>query len=160
MTKRAVLLGLAALVAGLFTIVAAVASDAGSSMKTETGVVAVNFDEWRIDAGHLATAGSVTLEERNNGEQAHDLLIVRSDLPAADLPVGLDGVAPELAGEVVLGDSHEAHEHDPGHAHPGEHLQPGTRRRRAVTLDPGNYVLLCPIPGHYERGQRAPLTVG
>jgi uncharacterized cupredoxin-like copper-binding protein len=163
MTKRVALPTLAALVVGASTIVAAPVAGGDPSLKTATrdraGVVTVNFDEWRIDAGPAATAGSVTIDERNEGEQEHDLLIVRTDRAAADLPVGLDGVAPELAGEVVLGEVHHAHGRHAGHPHPGEHLQPGARRSRAVTLHEGTYVLLCPIPEHYERGQRSTLTV-
>lgn len=129
-------------------------------------VVDITFDEWRVDAGGgRVRAGRVTFEERNAGAVEHDLMVVRTDRPARALPRGLEGVAPELAGDVVLGESHSSHNHDPGagqaadHAHAEEHLDPGGRRRRTVTLEPGRYVLLCPVPGHYERGQATAITV-
>jgi uncharacterized cupredoxin-like copper-binding protein len=132
--------------------------------------VDVELAEWRIDAGpRRVRAGRVTFAETNTGREEHDLLIVRTDLPAERLPAGLEGVAPQLAGEVVLGaaDGHTGHggaEHDHaaghGHAAGQGHVRSGGSRSRTVTLAPGRYVLICPIPGHYERGQRAVLTAG
>lgn len=134
--------------------------------RSPRAVVQVEFDEWRIDAGtEPVRAGRVTFEERNAGVADHDLLIVRTDNPPGALPMGLEGVTPQLAGEVVLGESHRAHDHGEGptaagHSHADRHLRRGDRRRRTISLEPGRYVLLCPIPGHYERGQHAVITVG
>ena len=129
-------------------------------------IVELTSDEWGIDAGQAPVrAGRVTFDERNTGAVPHDLLIVRTDLPADALPRGLEGVAVELAGDVVLGESHSDHQHDTGagqaadRAHAEDHLDPGGRRRRTVTLEPGRYVVLCPVPGHYERGQATAVTV-
>ena len=124
-------------------------------------VLEVSSDEWRIEtSGAPVAAGRVTLDERNLGGVEHDLTIVRTSRAPDALPVGLEGVAPELAGEVALGEDHRAHGHDPdGPGHAENHLRPGERRQRTVTLSPGAYVLLCPIPGHYEQGQAAAITV-
>lgn len=121
--------------------------------------VEVTFDEWTLSTSMKSVpAGTVTFSEENAGEQAHDLLIVRTD--EKELPVGLEGVRPSLAGEVVLGKEHPRHEHaameGDGTLH---HLEPERSRQRSVRLEPGRYLLLCSLPGHYEAGQRAELVV-
>ena len=111
-------------------------------------------------------AGRVAVEQVNEGSTDHDLLLVRTDLAADDLPVGLTGVRAELAGPVVLGRAQSHRSHAPGlverdgHAHGGHrHLGPGKRRSASVVLERGRYIALCPLPGHYEAGQRATLVV-
>lgn len=168
LAKRAVVITFA--VAG-FGIAAVGLATGGSGAAAEgsgqpRAVVEVSFDEWRIEAGEAPVrAGRVTFQERNAGAVAHDLMVVRTDRPPDALPRGLQGVAPELAGDIVFGKTHSGHRHDAsasaaaGHAHAGKHLDAGGRRRRTVRLDPGRYVVLCPIPGHYERGQAAVITV-
>ena len=142
---------------------AAVGSVAGpGSASTQPGnVVAVAFSEWRIDVGSSTVeSGPVTFDERNLGAVEHDLTIVRTSRAADDLPLGLEGVSPQSAGDVVLREDHRAHGHagaDGDHAE--QHLEPGDSRRRTVSLAAGSYVLLCPIPGHYENGQAGTLTV-
>lgn len=155
----------ALLVIGLGTAVAGIATgDATTTADTAAtppGTVALQYDEWRIDTSDSTMpAGRVTFEESNAGDKDHDLLVIRTDTPPDQLPMGLDGVSPEAAGEVVLGETHD-HEHgaDLSDADHERHLHPGEGRRRAVTLRPGRYVLICPVPGHYERGQRAAITV-
>ena len=39
------------------------------------------------------------------------------------------------------------------------HVMPGDSMSFEVTLEPGNYVLLCTIPGHYAAGQYVSVTV-
>lgn len=145
----------AAAIAGMGTAAVAVAGE--DAPAAPRSVVEVTLDEWGIDAGAAPVrAGRVVIAERNRGEVEHDLLIVRTERDAAGLPMGLEGVAPELAGEVVLGESAGSHDHASA-AH--DHLTPGADRRRGVLLAPGRYVLLCPLPGHYARGQYAVITV-
>lgn len=145
----------AAAIAGMGTAAVAVAGD--DVPAPPRSVVEVTLDEWGIDAGAAPVrAGQVTIDERNRGSVEHDLVLVRTDRDAADLPMGLEGVAPELAGEVVLGESGGSHDHASADH---DHVAAGADRRRVVVLAPGRYVLLCPIPGHYARGQYAVITV-
>ena len=39
-------------------------------------------------------------------------------------------------------------------------LQPGSERETTVVLAPGRYAISCSVPGHYQAGQHAELTVG
>ena len=122
------------------------------------GVVGVELSEWRIgvDAGSVR-AGEVTFETRNTGAVEHELLVVKTGRAPEDIPLGLEGPAVGLVGKVVLG---KVHKHQPGLTlKRQQHLQPGRARRDTVRLSPGAYVLLCTLPGHYQAGQRASLTV-
>ena len=116
----------------------------------------VELSEFRVAAPHTLQAGETELVVRNTGRVEHDLVVVRTDRAAGDLPVGLNGVAPQLAGRIVFGEPHSAHEHG---GPPRHHYAPGSAKRSALGLAPGRYVLLCSLPGHYEQGQRAPLVV-
>ena len=132
---------------------------AGWSLAGESGGLQVSLGDRSVEpSSRSVRPGPVTIETRNHGRADHDLLVLRTERRADDLPVGLGGVKPSLAGTIVLGEEHDAHEHASkgSRAH---HLGPGESRRRRVVLQPGRYVLLCPLPGHYQAGQRAELLV-
>lgn len=120
----------------------------------------VRLSEFRISAPKRVTAGDNHLVVRNEGRVDHDLVVVRTKRAPEDLPIGLHGVAPELAGEIVFGEPHSDHgrgkSYRPRSTH---HYPPGTTRSSSLVLSPGRYVLLCTLPGHYEQGQRAALVV-
>jgi uncharacterized cupredoxin-like copper-binding protein len=90
------------------------------------------------------SAGKANIEVSNRGPQEHELVILRTDSPANGLPV---------RGDRVL-------EHEAGKNY-GEvdDLGPGQQRSLSVSLPPGRYVLICNLPGHYEKGMHAVLTV-
>ena len=134
----------------LIAAVAAVAAPGG-------GAPEVRLSEFRIEAPRTLPAGESEIVVRNSGRLEHDLVVVRTNRAADDLPLGLSGVAPQLAGDVVFGEPHSRHEH--GGAAPRHHYQAGAAKRSAITLTPGRYVLVCSLPGHYEQGQRAELVV-
>lgn len=120
--------------------------------------VEVRLSEFAITAPQTLKAGRIPFVVRNDGRAEHDLVIVRTKSRPGDLPVGLGGVAPQLAGRVVFGELHSGHEHR--RAAPGvHHYAPGSSKTAEIRLTPGRYVLLCSLPGHYERGQRAALVV-
>lgn len=121
------------------------------------GTVRVVLRDGAIEAPATARAGRVSFDVANRGTTEHELLVVRTDLPADDLPMGLEGPSVKLAGRLVLGRPH-THSHGDG-VGGGRHLRPGGSRVTAVSLRPGRYVLLCNLPGHYQAGQRASLTV-
>ena len=132
---------------------------AGWSLAGESGGRQVSLADRSVEpSARSVRPGPVTIETRNDGRAEHDLLVLRTERRADDLPVGLGGVKPSLAGTIVLGEEHGSHAHASrrGGAH---HLGPGESRRERVVLQPGRYVLLCPLPGHYQAGQRAELLV-
>lgn len=87
-----------------------------------------------------APAGEVTFEVKNAGELPHELLVIRTDLNAAALPVedfkvveeGLD-IRAKLEG-----------------------LAAGESGTLTAELEAGHYVLICNLSGHYEESQLGP----
>jgi uncharacterized cupredoxin-like copper-binding protein len=133
----------------------------GGSEGAGTGRVGVVLDDGSLkpDVAKVR-AGRVTFDTVNEGRAEHELLVVRTDLAPGDFPMGLEGPAVKLAGDVVLGvpHTHSANGHDARRA-ALRHVKPGRSRRETIVMKPGKYVLLCSLPGHYESGQRAALSV-
>ena len=114
------------------------------------GTVHVALKEWSItEAGSGASsfateAGDVIFEVHNDGAAPHDLLVIKTALAADALPVVDGSVDAEAAGEVIGG-----LDQFPG----------GEIRVKPYELEPGHYVLICSIPGHYEQGMYAEQTI-
>lgn len=145
------------------------------------GTVRVALDEFTLTLDRATVpAGPVAFVTSNVGDLEHEIQVIRTDLEADGLPLGLEGVFYEEAGELVLGEPHEHHgaghedgagkhgaEETGGAAHPegaghgsgSDHIVPDGTRRDVVDLAPGRYVVLCNLPGHYAGGQSASLTV-
>lgn len=141
------------LVAGLVALARPSGGEAGGP------TVAVDLTEYEIDVSRSELrAGKVRFETRNLGKIEHELLVIKTDLPADRLPLGLNGPSIKMSGKLILGTPHEhrAADHD---ALRKRHIQPGRARRDTVDLEPGRYVLLCNLPGHYQAGQRTSLVV-
>jgi len=167
-------------------------SESGTPVSAETSLpsrVNVRMGEWffRSDTPRVK-AGKITVTARNVGEIDHELIGVKTDLPAEELPMTDEGLDADRAGKLVIGEPHshseggeaehgddhadehgddhadEHGDHEHGDAHGDEaaeegHLEPGETRTYQVTLKPGKYVLLCSIPGHYQMGQYVSLIV-
>ena len=103
------------------------------------GDVPVSETNFRIAMPTSLHAGHHTIALTNNG-QGHELLLFRTDLGATALPVDTNGD--------VIEDSPMLH----------KVLDSGTalesNQSLAVTLDPGHYVAVCNLPGHYRLGMR------
>lgn len=97
--------------------------------------------------------GTVSFLVTNHGLRDHELVV----LPLAD---------GESAGNRTIGDDNQiAETGNLGEASStngegtGEGLQPGTSGWVTLTLPPGNYELVCNLPGHYAAGMYTELTV-
>ena len=94
------------------------------------------------------STGSITFEAENIGPaDPHELVIVRTDIPAADLPTREDGGFDEEAeGVEVIGEIEE--------------FAPGTTDSATFELPPGHYAFLCnlveeedgELEAHYQMG--------
>ncbi len=101
--------------------------------------VAITLDDYSIEPSPpTVSAGAITFKVDNVGATEHEMVVIRTDVDAADIPV----------------ENHEANEEAPGMTPIGEveDVQPGASTDLKLTLEPGRYLLLCNIAKHFERG--------
>jgi hypothetical protein len=124
-----------------------------SSASDET--VAVTLDEWSVTPGSdSAAAGAVTFEVANEGDDAHELVVVRAD-DVASLPLNDE----EIVDEEALGAGDFIGEVE---AFPSGESCEGT-----FDLEPASYVLFCniveeeegEIENHFKLGMATEFTV-
>jgi uncharacterized cupredoxin-like copper-binding protein len=116
--------------------------------------VNVTLQEWAVvpDA-ESAPAGEVTFVVTNDGpDDVHEFVIIRTDLDPGDLPTDATGTVDEAGGEMEVIDEIED-------------LAVGDTQEVIVTLEAGNYVLICNVysadeqEAHYAEGMRIAFTV-
>ena len=118
--------------------------------------IAVELREWSVVPARAdVPAGTITFDAANTGQEAHELVVVRADDPAA-LPLAADGTVDE--------------EKLPAGALVGE-VEPFPAKQRCTgtfELAAGRYVLFCNIleteadgskQNHYANGMRAGFEV-
>lgn len=117
-------------------------------------VVNVMLQEWRIVTDtHKVPAGTVKISVQNRGQEAHEIVLLRSDIKYDSFPLHPKGGIDEHQAGVVINEL--------------EGLESRSRKEMLVNLKPGNYVLLCNMveiedgekEQHYSLGMRAPLIV-
>ena len=88
-------------------------------------------------------AGETKIGVRNRGSQPHDLVVLRTDLAPDKLPY----------------DVGRAKANEPGLVARTKELRAGGTAALTATLEPGQYVLICNVAGHYGLGMRTSLRV-
>ncbi len=107
-------------------------------------VVDVSLQEFRVTlVVDTVGADGVTFRVANDGATLHNFVVIRTDVAIDELPVA--GAAVDEGAVDVVGRIDDW---------PG-----GETRDVTVALTPGNYVLICNIPGHYQLGMTTALTV-
>jgi uncharacterized cupredoxin-like copper-binding protein len=140
----------AVLLAVAVAIIAVLATRPSGGLAVPAGSQIVHVDErdFHITIAKTALApGNYIFVDANHGGSPHELVMWKTDHPAAQLPLEKDGRANEDSPDLdkVL-DS-------------GSSLQPGETRLLTVSLDPGHYALVCNLPGHYRAGMHVDITV-
>ncbi len=92
-------------------------------------------------------AGEVTFVVTNSGTEEHEFVVLGTELGIADLPFD------EAADEVLEDGEGVAALDEIGSIMPGETL------RLTITMEAGNYALICNFEGHYRKGMRSAFTV-
>jgi uncharacterized cupredoxin-like copper-binding protein len=87
-------------------------------------------------------AGKTTITFKNAGTKVHEVVVLKTDTPAGNLKVGANH---EVSEDASVGEDSET--------------DPGKTKSTTIDLQPGNYVLVCNIERHYEKGMYAALTV-
>jgi uncharacterized cupredoxin-like copper-binding protein len=92
-----------------------------------------------------AAAGELTFDVTNDAEQTHEFVIFKTDLAEDALPTADDGTVDEEGEGIELVDEIED-------------IEAGSTQSLTVTLDAGNYVFICNLPGHYAQGMHTTFT--
>lgn len=120
-----------------------------------THVVEIVMDDFTVDAPDTIQAGLVEVRSVNNGTVAHQAVFAKlpADLTADEF---IESMMTDLGAAVETVDMRGG----------VQLVQPdGGTQNATISLDPGNYVLLCDLPGpeagsnHLEHGMWAEVTV-
>jgi uncharacterized cupredoxin-like copper-binding protein len=126
------------------------AASASATSKSTGGPVTVALDQWSITpAASQVVSGPVTFRVSNDGSITHEFVVMKTDTPAADLPIGsFEGQQPRVNENTAGTNVGETGDMDAG-------------ATKTVTLDlqPGHYVFMCNLPGHYGSGMHTDFTV-
>lgn len=111
------------------------------------GPVDVTLSEFKVNPAATTMApGPVTLKIANAGTIQHELLVFRSDLAPSAYPRADGGINEEGPGILKVSD--------------GDNIDPGAVQTRTVDLtQPGTYLFVCNLPGHYAAGMYQVVTV-
>ena len=105
--------------------------------------VVVEMTEWDMIVDQPLPAGVIGFQVQNAGAVAHEFKVIRSDVAADGLP--LEGGRANEGGLEILATITE--------------FQGGTTQTTALELTPGQYLLFCNIPAHYQLGMAVSVTV-
>jgi uncharacterized cupredoxin-like copper-binding protein len=113
----------------------------------EQAYIPAALSEWHVAVPTTIKAGTVNLEAANFGTIQHELLVFKSDLPPSGFPVDKNGnIIEDGPGITLVSD--------------GDNIDPGKTQARTVDLtQPGTYLFVCNIPGHFKAGMFSVVTV-
>ena len=105
-----------------------------TTVTVEPGEYDIKVDKAEVPAGKVGFAA------KNVGQMEHELIVLRTDLPADRLPYNEaeQKAEKEQAGK-VLGEIEQD-------------FPPAKRAEMTLDLTAGHYVLLCNMPTHYKQG--------
>ena len=110
-----------------------------ATVKATLGEFFIRLDRRSVEAGTIRFVAT------NEGEREHEFEVVRTDEAPGDFPLtdedkaDVDAVGEEL-GEI-------------------EPFAGGETEEMTLELEPGKFVFICNLPGHYKAGQRVGFTV-
>lgn len=125
-------------------LVAACSSGASPTPAGGSSSVAAELSEWaiKLDSSN-GKAGTIAFNVNNKGAVTHEFVIVKTDLKADSLPVVDDEVD-----ESAFTPIDEI-----------EDIASAATPTLSVDLQPGHYVILCNLTGHYGKGMHADFDV-
>jgi uncharacterized cupredoxin-like copper-binding protein len=113
----------------------------------EQAYIPAALSEWHVAVPSTIKAGTVNLEAANFGTIQHELLVFKSDLAPSAFPIDKNGdIVEDGPGINLVSD--------------GDNIDPGKTQTRTVDLtQPGTYLFVCNIPGHFKAGMFSVVTV-
>ena len=128
----------------VLALVVAACGEAGAAFQTGDVQLVVELTDYKVTTNSaIVRAGETKIGVRNRGSQPHDLVVLRTDLAPERLPYDLG----------------KAKADEPGLVARTKELRSGGTAAVTVTFEPGQYVLICNVAGHYGLGMRTALTV-
>ncbi len=111
------------------------------------GKTDVTLGIFTIEMPSTLKAGQVTFHVTNSdSSDTHEFVIFKTDLAPGQLPLDSSNDVDESAQSLTKIDEIPD-------------MAPGDVKDLTVTLDPGNYVAICNLPGHYQAGMYTGFTV-
>lgn len=121
-------------------------SDSNDSSDSTSNDITGSVAEWTVETdATTAKAGEVVFTITNDGTIGHEFLVVKTDMAPGEIPLDGDHFAEPTDGLEVIDEIGE--------------FAKGTTESLTVTLDPGNYQLVCNLPDHYSAGMSMAFTV-
>ncbi len=87
-------------------------------------------------------AGRTTMTFNNVGSKVHEMVVLKTDAAPGSLKVGADRTVSE---DTSVGEDSET--------------AAGKTKSTTINLEPGRYILVCNIEGHYQKGMYTAFTV-
>jgi hypothetical protein len=140
---------------GLGALFSLLAFAIGCGSSTDVGKVNVTLAEWSIVTDPTSIPkGTVEFTIKNDGDQKHDLLILRTNIPADQLPTKADGSVNLDATDIKL-------------EHQIDEIDGGDKTGRTFDMDAGTYVLISNLVddnngtkvAQYGKGMHTSFTV-
>ncbi len=126
--------------------VGACGGDNNDSSDATNNDISGSVKEWVVAVNATtAKAGDVTFTISNKGTIGHEFLVVKTDIENGKIPLGGDHFEEPSAGLEVIDEIHE--------------FPAGETKSLTVTLEPGNYQLVCNLPSHYGAGMHLSFKV-
>jgi uncharacterized cupredoxin-like copper-binding protein len=138
----------AAIAIGAIALAACGGGGGKQSASTPAGGSQVNvtLKEWALSPDKTsASAGKITFSATNAGTVEHEFVVIKTDKAADGLTLSGDAVDEAASGQTKIDEIAE--------------FAPGTTKTLTLDLQPGNYVLICNVAGHYQKGVHAAFTV-
>ena len=127
-------------------VVGACGADANDSTDATSNDISGSVREWALEVDAItAKAGDVTFTILNKGTIGHEFLVVKTDIEDGKIPLAGDHFAEPSSGLEVIDEIGE--------------FPAGETNKLTVTLEPGNYQLVCNLPSHYAAGMHMTFTV-
>lgn len=125
------------------------AAGGGGGASSGSGTtVNVTLSEFKVELDKTEIpAGNVTFQVKNGGTIPHEFVVFKTDDAADALP--------------TASDENEVNEDDASLTSMGEveDVDPGASKSFSADLEPGKYVAICNVEGHYMSGMHIAFTV-
>jgi uncharacterized cupredoxin-like copper-binding protein len=119
-----------------------------TSPKPSDGVTKIDVKEKEMEivlSSNTAPAGPIDFVIKNVGRQPHEFVVLKTDQPLDKLPQKQGELDEEGAGLKNVAEE--------------EDIKSGETKTLHANLTPGNYVLVCNLPGHFPAGMKTAFVV-